>query len=212
MSAQTKSPVDIAAAAQRLLGFKSLRPGQREAIQALFDGRDTLLVQPTGSGKSAVYQIAGSLLAGSTWRYFRAALQNRRGPGEHGGFAGARRGAHSNRDAASLLDLSRNAGLSQRKILNLFHKLEEVGISEKLASGQIRLTRTKSPTEMIEAVRERDEFLKALRRRRLDQVQQHAESRGCRREFLLRYFGDNFTGPCGSCDYCESNPALAAAG
>src|ERR1700742_2699895 len=58
--------VDIAAAAQKLLGFKSLRPGQREAIQSLLEGNDTLLVQPTGSGKSAVYQIAGSLLEGAT--------------------------------------------------------------------------------------------------------------------------------------------------
>ena len=53
-------------------GFKSLRPGQREAIQSLLEGRDTLLVQPTGSGKSAVYQIAGSLLAGSTIDHFSA--------------------------------------------------------------------------------------------------------------------------------------------
>src|ERR1700738_284565 len=61
-----KNPVDIAAAAKKLLGFNSLRPGQREAIQSLLEGHDTVLVQPTGSGKSAVYQIAGALLEGST--------------------------------------------------------------------------------------------------------------------------------------------------
>jgi len=66
MPSRTRKPIDISAAAQKLLGFKSLRPGQREAIQSLLEGRDTLLVQPTGSGKSAVYQIAGSLLEGST--------------------------------------------------------------------------------------------------------------------------------------------------
>ena len=66
MPSRSRKPIDISAAAQKLLGFKSLRPGQREAIQSLLEGRDTLLVQPTGSGKSAVYQIAGSLLAGST--------------------------------------------------------------------------------------------------------------------------------------------------
>jgi len=58
--------IDIASAAKNLLGFKSLRPGQHDAIQSLLDGRDTVLVQPTGSGKSAVYQIAGALLEGST--------------------------------------------------------------------------------------------------------------------------------------------------
>jgi len=66
MPSRNRKPIDISAAAQKLLGFKSLRPGQREAIQSLLEGRDTLLVQPTGSGKSAVYQIAGSLLDGST--------------------------------------------------------------------------------------------------------------------------------------------------
>src|SRR5215469_6850435 len=66
MPKKSLNPFDIAAAAKKLLGFPSLRPGQRESIQALLEGRDTLLVQPTGSGKSAVYQIAGALLEGST--------------------------------------------------------------------------------------------------------------------------------------------------
>ena len=45
---------EIAAAAKRLLGFEHLRPGQEEAIRSLLEGRDTVFVAPTGSGKSAV--------------------------------------------------------------------------------------------------------------------------------------------------------------
>jgi ATP-dependent DNA helicase RecQ len=48
------------------LGYDMLRPGQREAVQALLAGHDTLAVMPTGSGKSAIYQIAGKLLHGPT--------------------------------------------------------------------------------------------------------------------------------------------------
>jgi ATP-dependent DNA helicase RecQ len=66
MSKSQRNVIDIATAAHNLLGFKSLRPGQNEAIQSLLEGRDTVLVQPTGSGKSAVYQIAGALIEGST--------------------------------------------------------------------------------------------------------------------------------------------------
>ena len=66
MSNTTRKVIDIASAAKRLLGFKSLRPGQNDAIQSLLEGRDTVLVQPTGSGKSAVYQIAGALIEGCT--------------------------------------------------------------------------------------------------------------------------------------------------
>jgi ATP-dependent DNA helicase RecQ len=46
--------------------FARLRPGQEEALTALLDGRDVLAVMPTGSGKSAIYQLAGSILAGPT--------------------------------------------------------------------------------------------------------------------------------------------------
>jgi ATP-dependent DNA helicase RecQ len=47
-------------------GFRSFLPGQQEAIVSVVDGRDTLVVRPTGSGKSAIYQIAGLLLDGLT--------------------------------------------------------------------------------------------------------------------------------------------------
>jgi ATP-dependent DNA helicase RecQ len=47
-------------------GFDELRPGQREAVEAVLAGHDTLTVMPTGSGKSAIYQMAGLLLDGPT--------------------------------------------------------------------------------------------------------------------------------------------------
>jgi ATP-dependent DNA helicase RecQ len=48
------------------LGFEDMRPGQEEAAEALLSGRDWLAVMPTGSGKSAIYQIAGALMAGTS--------------------------------------------------------------------------------------------------------------------------------------------------
>jgi len=56
----------IRAAARTELGYEDLRPGQAEAVRALLEGRDTLAVMPTGSGKSAIYQLAGLLLGGPT--------------------------------------------------------------------------------------------------------------------------------------------------
>jgi len=41
-----------------------LRPDQESVIDAVLDGRDALAVMPTGSGKSAVYQVAGLELEG----------------------------------------------------------------------------------------------------------------------------------------------------
>lgn len=53
-------------AAREHFGHETLLPGQEETIGALLDGRDVLLVSPTGSGKSLTYQVAGVLLEGCT--------------------------------------------------------------------------------------------------------------------------------------------------
>ncbi|MDQ3926854.1 MAG: ATP-dependent DNA helicase, partial [Actinomycetota bacterium] len=56
----------IDSVARERFGYENLRPGQREAIRAVLDGHDTLAVTPTGSGKSAIYQIAALMIPGPT--------------------------------------------------------------------------------------------------------------------------------------------------
>lgn len=53
-------------AAEEVFGHASLLPGQEEAMRALLDGHDVLLISPTGSGKSLTYQVAGIELGGCT--------------------------------------------------------------------------------------------------------------------------------------------------
>lgn len=52
--------------AQEYFGFDQLRPGQEAAIQSVLNGQDTLVVMPTGSGKSAIYQLAALEIPGAT--------------------------------------------------------------------------------------------------------------------------------------------------
>lgn len=52
--------------AREVFGWRELRPGQLEAMRHLLSGGDALVVMPTGSGKSAVYQVPALLLDGPT--------------------------------------------------------------------------------------------------------------------------------------------------
>src|SRR5438132_14198482 len=49
----------------RTWGFRELRPLQEPAMRAVLDGRDSLVVLPTGGGKSLCYQ-APAVLRGDT--------------------------------------------------------------------------------------------------------------------------------------------------
>src|SRR5438046_6339520 len=47
-------------------GFRTLRPLQEQAICAVLDGRDSLVVLPTGGGKSLCYQAPAVHRGGTT--------------------------------------------------------------------------------------------------------------------------------------------------
>ncbi|KNC48409.1 helicase [Thecamonas trahens ATCC 50062] len=50
--------------ATSLFGFEGFRPGQREAVERVLGGKSTLVVLPTGSGKSSIYQLPAFLVDG----------------------------------------------------------------------------------------------------------------------------------------------------
>ena len=51
---------------KRVFGFDAFRPGQREAIETLLEAGGLLCIQPTGHGKSLLYQLPASFLPGLT--------------------------------------------------------------------------------------------------------------------------------------------------
>jgi ATP-dependent DNA helicase RecQ len=55
------SPADILGAVKRYWGYGELRPLQEQAIRAGLEQRDSLVVLPTGGGKSLCYQVPAAL-------------------------------------------------------------------------------------------------------------------------------------------------------
>jgi ATP-dependent DNA helicase RecQ len=69
LASSTPSPVTRATlrkTLRRRFGLEEFRQGQEEAIRAVLEGHDALVIMPTGSGKSLIYQLPALLFPGLT--------------------------------------------------------------------------------------------------------------------------------------------------
>lgn len=51
---------------ERVFGFNRFRPGQEEILESILAGSDTLIIMPTGGGKSLCYQLPAFMRPGTT--------------------------------------------------------------------------------------------------------------------------------------------------
>ena len=58
--------IDLKEALRRHFGFGAFRSGQERVVRAVLEGRDALVVMPTGSGKSLCFQLPALLMSGTT--------------------------------------------------------------------------------------------------------------------------------------------------
>ncbi|WP_026548789.1 RecQ family ATP-dependent DNA helicase [Arthrobacter sp. Br18] len=96
-----------------------------------------------------------------------------------------------------LRDLS---GLSQRKLAGLLNLLELAGMIEDGTGGYT--AGDHSTKAAVQAAVEQAEHRELIDQSRVEMMRRYAETRTCRRQFLLAFFGDELDGPCGNCDNC----------
>ena len=102
--------------------------------------------------------------------------------------------------------LASSGRLSRRKCDAIVGRLEELGAVQVDATGSVSATEDegRDPADAAFEAVARQERRRAVERSRVEMVRGYAETSGCRRAFLLGYFGEPFDPPCGACDRCRA--------
>jgi ATP-dependent DNA helicase RecQ len=103
-------------------------------------------------------------------------------------------------------EIADRTDLSARKVTSVLNRLQEVGAVEATVDGGVQLAEAVDTAEAAQLAADAQDRLKLGKRTRIEQMQRYAEISTCRREYLLRYFGEDYTGPCGNCD---NDPSVA---
>jgi ATP-dependent DNA helicase RecQ len=107
------------------------------------------------------------------------------------------------RSGIAITDLARRLELSRRKVTSVLNLLES---AEVVRTGHDRVRYEEDappPAKALVAVAAEAERQEKRDRSRVEVVHQYAETRDCRRRFLLGYFGQQLDQPCGNCDNCD---------
>jgi RecQ family ATP-dependent DNA helicase len=94
-------------------------------------------------------------------------------------------------------------------LVNLLQHAEAVELSDR---GDLRYAKKGPDPEQAAADAVAfDESRRKVDDSRIDMMRGYAETTGCRRRYLLEYFGEPYPGPCGACDNCASGMVVEEA-
>lgn len=99
-----------------------------------------------------------------------------------------------------LKDLRERLGVRGRKLTNAINTLDEAGAIRSTRKGFV--STTMSADAAVDAAAQTVELRERVDLSRVEMMRGYAETRSCRRVFLLSYFGEYLGGPCGYCDRC----------
>jgi ATP-dependent DNA helicase RecQ len=101
---------------------------------------------------------------------------------------------------AAPLAAGQRVGAAARQQTAALVRLADLGAAAWRADGEISWTGTMSVAAALAASEAETEREDEIERTRLTMMRRYAEHPGCRRSFLLSYFGQDYPGPCGNCD------------
>ena len=117
-------------------------------------------------------------------------------------------GAEAGLDGVDVTDLREETGRAATPLVRDLNLLEQAGAvvldDEGTASPAADAP---SPGEAAAAARELAEHHVRVDESRIEMMRGYAETTGCRRQFLLGYFGEQLEQPCGNCDNCSAGTA-----
>jgi ATP-dependent DNA helicase RecQ len=101
--------------------------------------------------------------------------------------------------------------ISDTKLATAVQHLEEAGFAQVTDDGRIACVRDADLIDAVERAGEAEEHRQEFDRSRVEMMRAYAETDGCRRAFVLGYFGEGYDPPCGCCDVCEERGEEVAA-
>ncbi|MFJ1807020.1 MULTISPECIES: RecQ family ATP-dependent DNA helicase [unclassified Streptomyces] len=112
---------------------------------------------------------------------------------------------HAHRaDPADLDGLRHDTGLSRNRVTAAVNLLRETGTVTTGEEGELRPAPGTASATAVDRAAEAAEAHRRTDRSRVDMARAYAEATGCRRRFLLGYFGEEYEPPCDGCDACDT--------
>jgi ATP-dependent DNA helicase RecQ len=103
-------------------------------------------------------------------------------------------------------ELVNETDISRSRLLTAVHRLQEAGVVEVSPDdGAVRATAEGvALQEAVDVAAAAEQDRHHFELSRVEMARAYAERHGCRRAFILGYFGEAFTPPCGNCDNCDA--------